>query len=128
MKWLVLGARETEKPRFEKLNGLLGSELVFQDWDPKADVDLAYPDFQHVRWGQDVQVEATRALKRHSTWTSLLGVADGMVFRGERWWPLCASYEAFSQMLNRLGPALDTSVSAFVTGTGGMARAAIAGL
>jgi shikimate 5-dehydrogenase len=55
-----------------------------------------------------------------------LGVVDGMVKTEHGWWPLCALYESFGQLLIELGQNLDMRGSAFVAGAGSAARIAIA--
>ncbi len=130
MKWACCGVNGLEKWRYERLQEELGSdhELVFLDWKDGADWDQELAGFHHVRWGESFQMAVSKQLKAHSTWTALLGTTDGMVLRDSRWWPLCASYEALWQTFTALGQGIDLDDSAFIDGTGAMARAGIAAL
>lgn len=130
MKWACVGVSKKEKMRFECLQKHLGSdhEVSFMEWRQDGDWEADLRGFQHIRWGEDIQVDVSKRLKAHSTWTALLGVTDGMVTRDGRWWPLCASYEALCQTVTDLGEGLDIQGSAFVSGTGASARAGIAAL
>jgi len=130
MKWACAGVSAKEKWRISRLQELLGDshEMAVLDWQSGADIEKLAAGFQHLRWGEASQLEAAKAMTVQSAWTALLGVCDGMILQGGRWWPLCASYEAFCQTFTGLGSALDTDSSAFVAGAGSMARAAIAAL
>lgn len=130
MKWAACGANELEKERFQRLQAKLGAghELTFIDWAPDSDPTAVDPSIQHVRWGEHIQVAVCKRLTAKSAWTALLGLADGMILRNGKWWPLCASYEALSKTCAELGSNLDSASSAFISGAGPMARAAIASL
>lgn len=130
MRWVCCGVSPIEKWRFEQLREMLGDEheLVFMDWKSGTDWLHEFDGFGHVRWGEGVQVSASKALKVHSSWTALLGITDGMLLREGRWWPLCASYEALWHTFTSMGQGLEMDASAFVNGTGAMARAGIAAL
>jgi hypothetical protein len=133
MKWACCGVSEIEKMRMEQLQSVLGSghELVFIEYKEGADWDkefAAIPDLKHVRWGESVQVVVSKSWKIQSTWTALLGLSDGTILRDGRWWPLCASYEVICQRITSIGEGLDMHASAFISGSGAMARAAIAAL
>ncbi len=116
----------------EQLQSLLGSEyelsfLEYKDIDWNQTLS-SIPNLKHVRWGRDVQVAIAKAWTIQSTWTALLGLTDGMVLRDSRWWPLCASYEVVCQRITSIGEGLDMKASAFISGTGCMARVGIASL
>lgn len=133
MKWACCGVSAKEKWRMEQLQSLLGSghELVFLDYKEGVDWNkelTAIPDLKHIRWGESVQVTIAKTWTIHSTWTDLLGLTDGMVFRDSRWWPLCAAYEVLCQRVTSIGEGLDMRASAFISGTGAMARVGIAAL
>jgi hypothetical protein len=130
MKWAAVGVSEIEKSRFEKLSKAIGTpnELTFLDWKPEDDFLKQFGEYVHVRFGESVQPECAKRLQVHSSWTSLLGVTDGMMIREGRWWPLCASYEAICAILFEFGKALDFTHCTFVSGAGASARAGIAAL
>jgi len=133
MKWAYCGVSEVEKWRMEQLQSILGSahELISLEYQEGVDWDQvlgAVPDLKHVRWGEAIQMPVSKSLKVHSSWTALLGLADGMILRDSRWWPLCAAYEVIGQRITSIGEGLDMQASAFVSGTGAMARAGVAAL
>jgi hypothetical protein len=129
-KWSVCGASAGEKLRFEKLQEQLTSvaELHFSDWENSANWNRKFEGFKLVRWGEEHQPELAKLFNVQSSWIALLGVTDGMVYRDRRWWPLCGAFEALCLTLLDLGKSLDPSGSAFISGGGSMARAAIAAL
>jgi hypothetical protein len=117
----------------EQLQSMLGSDYGLVQLEYKESEDWSQelgqiPDIRHVRWGDSIQIKIAKTSKVQSSWTALLGLADGMVLRDGRWWPLCASYEILSQGIISIGEGLDIRASAFVTGAGAMARAGIAAL
>jgi shikimate 5-dehydrogenase len=82
--------------------------------------------FEHVRFGGRIGHRVFKLLKVQSSWTTLLGVTDGMVRTEHGWWPLCALYESFGQILIALGGELDARGGVLIAGAGGAARTAIA--
>lgn len=84
--------------------------------------------FHHVRFSDRTSAKILPAIKVQSSWTTLLGVADGMVRRDDGWWPLCALYESLNQTLIELGDQTDKHGSVLVAGAGGAATIAIASL
>lgn len=130
MKWLGCGVTPLEKRRLERLQAAIGGdhEVVFSDWQPGSDPTQIESTIQHVRWGRGIQLEVCKLLKAQSAFTALIGMADGMLLRQGKWWPLCASYEALSLTFTSMGQGLDIGSSAFVSGAGPMARVAIAAL
>jgi hypothetical protein len=82
--------------------------------------------FDHVRISSRLAPEILKQVKVQSSWTTLLGVVDGMNRTEHGWWPLCALYESYGKLLIELGQDIDMRGSAFVAGAGGMARIAIA--
>lgn len=130
MKWACCGVSAREKWRFEQLQSVLGGEhsLTVLEYKPDLNWQNELKEFGHVRWGEMVQVPVTKTWPVQSTWTALLGVTDGVVFRDSQWWPLCAAYEAIGQTITGIGEGLDMQASAFISGTNGSARAAIGAL
>lgn len=133
MKWACCGVSDKEKWRFEQLQAVLGSEheLIFLEYKKDGDWQRelsAVVDLKHVRWGEAVQVEVSKNSHIQSTWTALLGLTDGMVFRDSKWWPLCAAYDVVCRCVTSIGEGLDMRASAFISGTGAMARVGIAAL
>jgi shikimate 5-dehydrogenase len=82
--------------------------------------------FNHVRLSTSVGPGVLKSLKVQSSWATLIGVIDGMVRSGDTWWPLCALYESFGQLLIHVGQELDVRGSVMVAGAGGISRVAIA--
>jgi shikimate 5-dehydrogenase len=81
--------------------------------------------FDHVRLSSRIAPHVLKSLRVQSSWITLLGVFDGMVKTHQGWWPLCALYEAFGQILIQLGSDLDTRGNVFIAGAGGAARTAM---
>lgn len=107
----------------------LGAANQFVPWEGavKQFTDMSALDkFQHVRLSSSIGPHILQQLKVQSSWTTLLGVIDGMVKTERDWWPLCALYESFGQILIELGQGLDMRGSVFIAGAGGAARTAIA--
>jgi|GEM_PF-6488755 len=82
--------------------------------------------YDHVRISSRFGPQILQQVKVQSSWITLLGVVDGMVKTDNGWWPLCALYESFGQLLFNLGADLDTRGSVLIAGAGGSARVAIA--
>lgn len=121
-----------EKLRWQTLSetlNKLGAPNEFVEWTGPIDnfEDVSSMDeFDHVRMGTSVGPKILKRLKVQSSWATLIGVIDGMVHAEHGWWPLCALYESFGQILIRVGQQLDMRGSVLVAGAGGMARTAIA--
>lgn len=130
MKWAACGLNPREKWRMEQLRAALcgDHELTVLEYKADAEWPKVLDGFTHVRWGEAIQIEVNKAWPIQSTWTALLGITDGMVFRDSRWWPLCASYEALGQTVTSIGEGLDMQASAFISGALGPARAAVGAL
>lgn len=82
--------------------------------------------YDHIRLSSRVAPGVMKHLKFQSSWTTLLGVVDGMNRVPGGWWPLCGLYESFSQILISLGADLDARGSVLVAGAGAAAKTAIA--
>lgn len=131
--WTSLSPTNEDK-RWQALSKMLtdaGQPNEFTTWEGTADSldDLAALDkFHHVRISSRFGPQVLKNLKVQSSWTTLLGVIDGMVKQGDTWWPLCALYEGMGSLLFQLGKdqLLDTRGSVLVAGVGGTARIAIA--
>jgi hypothetical protein len=133
MKWTYLGDADLA-PRFQVLADALrekGVENEFEIWPHQSlnfETYAEIADYKHVRLTRQWAMTLARNIKLQSSWTSLLGVSDGMVNTGTGWWPLCALYEAFGQLLATIGSDLVTTHSALIAGAGGSARTAVAAL
>lgn len=107
----------------------LGVANQFVPWQGSVtdveDISTLDP-FQHVRMTTSLGLKVLKRLKVQSSWATLIGVIDGMVKTEHGWWPLCAMYEGFGQILIRIGQELDMRGSVLVAGAGGMARTAVA--
>ena len=118
-RWQLLSRRLQE----------LGADNEYVPWTTEAgdfsDIGLL-EDFDHVRLSSRIGPQVVQHLKVQSSWTTLLGVIDGMVRGDYGWWPLCALYESFGQLLIQFGQHIDTRGSVLVAGAGGTGRAAIA--
>lgn len=129
-RWTTISTTD-ETARWTALSARLnaqGSANEFVPWTgPTADfTDLSsLDDFAHVRISSRLGPGIAARLKVQSTWTTLLGVVDGMTRTDHGWWPLCALHEAFGQLLIELGRDLDPRGSVLVAGAGGAARTAI---
>lgn len=129
-RWTSI-ATANEDPRWLLLSShlrALGAENEYVPWpgDAEAQTDLdALDGLFHVRLSTRVGPRMLKNLKAQSSWITLLGVIDGMIARDRRWWPLCALYESFGQVLVRVGQHLDYRGNVFVAGAGGAARTAI---
>jgi hypothetical protein len=130
-KWTSLSA-VNEDARWRELSAAIaaaGAANEYVPWTgaPPAALDLATLEgFDHVRISSRLAPELVKQLKVQSSWTTLLGVMDGMNRTEHGWWPLCALYESFGQLLISLGQDLDMRGSVFIAGAGGAARIAIA--
>lgn len=82
-------------------------------------------NFDHVRLSTRIGPRVVQTLKVQSSWITLLGVTDGIQRTEHGWWPLCALYESFGQILIRIGQDLDQRGNVFIAGAGGAARTAI---
>lgn len=112
----------------QKLNSL-GAANEYSAWTGSTSdfEDISLMDqFNHVRMSTSVGPKILKRLKVQSSWATLVGVIDGMVRQEHGWWPLCALYESFGQILIRVGQDLDMRGSVLVAGAGGIARTAIA--
>src|SRR5258708_28345387 len=86
----------------------------------------AFEVYDHIRLSSRIAPQVMKHLKVQSSWTTLLGVVDGMNRTPHGWWPLCALYEGLGQILVKLGQDLDAHGNVMVAGSGGGARTAIA--
>jgi shikimate 5-dehydrogenase len=131
--WTTLSPANEDK-RWRLLSRYLseaGAPNEYVPWDgpQEAITDLTLLDkYQHVRISSRFGPQILQAVKVQSSWITLLGVVDGMVKRGNEWWPLCALYESFGKILFDLGAGLDMRGNALIAGAGGTARVAIAAL
>lgn len=129
-RWTAIAANE------DKHWSLLSEQLTrhgianeFVPWTGPVDGWHQSPElaaFDHVRLGLDLNSDFLHTLKVQSSWITLLGVIDGMVKRDGVWWPLCALYESFGQILVALGTDMDMRGNVLVAGRGGIAKVAIA--
>ena len=85
-----------------------------------------FDEYHHVRISSRFGPEILKNVKVQSSWIDLLGVVDGMVKVGKDWWPQCALFESFGQLLFDLGVDLDMRGNVLIAGAGGAARVAIA--
>jgi len=132
-KWTALSTTNEDK-RWQALSDALtakGCENEFVPWSGETGLieNLeAFEVFDHIRLSSRIAPQIMKHLKVQSSWTTLLGVVDGMNRTPHGWWPLCALYEAFGQVLIQLGQDLDTRGNVLIAGAGGMARTAVAAL
>lgn len=130
-KWTALSS-VNEDARWKTLSESIsekGTENEFIPWH--GDVNLiedlsSFEVFDHIRISNRIGPLLMKHLKVQSSWTTLLGVVDGMNKTPHGWWPLCALYESFGQVLIQLGQELDKRGSVLIAGSGGTARTAIA--
>lgn len=121
-----------EDHRWQTLSEALREKGVaneFVPWteDPHSFSGLsALEKFDHVRLGTRVGPLVLKHLKVQSSWTTLLGVVDGMNKTPHGWWPLCALYESLGQLIIELGQDLDARYSVLVAGAGASARIVVA--
>lgn len=110
-----------------KLNALgLKNEYVEWTGSTSSFEDLqSLEGFDHVRLSTRLGPEILKKLKVQSSWSTLIGVIDGMVKTEFGWWPLCGLYESFGQLLIHHGQSVDPRGSILIAGAGGAARAAI---
>lgn len=130
-KWTALGSNN-EEARWLALSQALtanGTPNQYLKWEhdvEKLENLDGLSAFDHVRISSRVAPQVVRHLKVQSSWTTLLGVVDGMNQTPHGWWPLCALYESFGELLVELGQNLDKRGSVLIAGAGGAARVAIA--
>ena len=130
-KWTVLNKINEDK-RWQTLSQALTDAGTANEFVPFTESLDGFTDFSkleefhHVRLSNRIAEPLLKNLKVQSSWTTLLGVVDGMVKTSHGWWPLCALYESFGQLLIDLGQDLDMSASTFVAGAGSAARITIA--
>lgn len=130
-KWTSLSA-VNEDARWQLLSETAraaGAPNEYIPWtgDTQNFADIkALENFDHVRISSRIAPQVLEQLKVQSSWTTLLGVVDGMNKTPHGWWPLCALYESFGQLLITLGQDLDMRGSVLIAGAGGAARIAIA--
>jgi len=130
-KWTSISPTN-EEPRWNRLSArlnALGAPNQYVPWSGNtADVEdiKQLDEFKHVRMSTSLGPKVLKKLKVQSSWATLIGVIDGMVYNDHGWWPLCALYESFGQILIRIGQELDMRGSVLVAGAGGVARTAIA--
>jgi hypothetical protein len=131
-RWTAISASTNADKRWPLLSEALrtsgaANEFVswtgaVEGWHDRSGLD----GFDHIRLDPDLNSDVPRGLKIHSSWITLLGVIDGMIKREGMWWPLCALYESFSQILIGLGHDMDMRGNVLVAGRGGTAKVAIA--
>jgi shikimate 5-dehydrogenase len=130
-KWTSISPTN-EEHRWANLSAKLkelgvANEYVKWEGDPNKVEDVATLEpFDHVRLSTSIGPQVLKRLKVQSSWATLIGVIDGMVKTQHGWWPLCALYESFGQLLIKVGQELDPRGSVLVAGAGGIARVAIA--
>lgn len=130
-KWTALSS-VNEDTRWQALSQALqekGIENTYIPWSaPLENVEnLAHlADYDHVRISSRIAPQILKHIKVQSSWTTMLGVVDGMNNTALGWWPLCALYESFGQLLIELGQDLDKRGNVLIAGAGGAARIAIA--
>lgn len=130
-QWTSLSPTKEDK-RWENLSRYLnekGAPNSYVPWPGPLDsfTDLSgLESFHHVRMHSRIGYQIMKQLKFQSSWTTLLGVIDGMVKSQGAWWPLCAMYESYGQVLIELGSNVDKHGSVLIAGAGGAARIAIA--
>ncbi len=129
-KWTALSTGNEDK-RWQALSAALtkaGAANEFVPWEgPVEFTDLPrFENLHHVRLSTRLSPQFLKHMKIQSSWTTLLGVIDGMVMKSGAWWPRCALYESYGQLILSLGADLDTRGSVLVAGSGTAARAAIA--
>lgn len=129
-KWTSISPTN-EELRWQTLSRVLNSKGVsneYVQWSGPtrdfADIE-ALSEFDHVRLSTSIGPQVLSKLKVQSSWATLIGVIDGMIRTEHGWWPLCAIYESFGQILIRIGQELDLRGSVMVAGAGGIARTAI---
>lgn len=129
-KWTSISPTN-EEHRWTNLSARLnaaGAPNEYVKWEGSigvTDVTVLDP-FDHVRFSTSVGPQILKLMKVQSSWATLIGVIDGMVKSDHGWWPLCALYESFGQLLIKIGQDLDMRGSVLVAGAGGIARVAIA--
>src|ERR1035437_10027129 len=130
-KWTALSSMN-EEVRWRTLSQALTAKGTANEYIPwGGEVSLienlkAFEVYDHIRLSSRVAPQIMKYLKVQSSWTTLLGVVDGMNRTPHGWWPLCALYESFGQLLIDLGQDLDTRGGVLIAGAGGAARTAIA--
>ena len=130
-KWTALTTTD-ETYRWQALSESIREKGVaneFVQWQggPESFTDIKMFDpFDHVRMSSSLAPSILKHVKVQSTWTTLLGVVDGMNKTPHGWWPLCALYENFGQMLIALGQDLDMRGGVMVAGAGASARIVVA--
>jgi hypothetical protein len=133
-KWTTLSSND-ETTRWQTLSRAArenGADNEFVPWGGGGVEGLqnlsALEDFAHVRVSSSQALKMMKHLSLQSSWTTLLGMFDGMSRVDGRWWPLCGLYESFDQIIIQLGQGLDIGAGAMIAGAGGAARIAIAAL
>src|SRR4051812_28977119 len=107
-RWTNISTTQ-EDPRWRLLSERLkqnGVENEFVPWTGEVEKfsDLAtLESFDHMRVSSRLGPQVLANLKVQSSWVTLLGVIDGMVKNAHGWWPLCALYESFGQILIEKG-------------------------
>lgn len=130
-QWTSLSPLSEDK-RWQNLSQHLTQKGVANEYVPWQGALEPFSDlksleqFHHVRMHSRVGFEVLKHVKVQSSWTTLLGVIDGMVKSQGAWWPLCAMYESYGQMLIDIGADVDKRGSVLVAGAGGAARITIA--
>lgn len=130
-KWTSLSIMN-EEVRWKLLSQALADAGAVNEYIPWTGANDGFVDieglsaFDHVRVSSRLAPDLVRQLKVQSSWTTLLGVADGMNNTPNGWWPLCALHEAFGDILVQLGQNLDKRGNVFIAGAGGAARIALA--
>lgn len=81
--------------------------------------------FDHVRLSSSIGPRVLKKMKVQSGKATMIGVIDGMSRTEHGWWPLCAMYEAMTQILIHFGQTLDARGSVLIAGAGGTARLAV---
>lgn len=120
-----------EDPRWNLLSERLKQVGVVNEFVPWTGEVEKFNDisvlegFDHMRVSSRLGPRVLEKLKVQSSWVTLLGVIDGMVHTDHGWWPLCALFESFSQILIERGRDLDPRGNVLIAGAGGAARTAI---
>ena len=92
-KWTSLST-VNEEARWKVLSDQLTAAGAANEYIPWTGANEGFVDlgglsaFDHVRVSSRIAPDLVRQLKVQSSWTTLLGVADGMNKTPHGWWPL----------------------------------------
>jgi hypothetical protein len=129
-RWTSLNSFK-EDARWGRLAELIRAAGVENEYVPYTeDVQAldsldSFSGYHHLRISSRIGPKLLQGMKVQSSWTTLLGVTDGMVQSANGWWPLCGLYESFSQLLHREGQDMDARGNVLIAGAGSAARVAM---